>query len=157
MDKIWAPWRVQYIKQKKIKGCIFCRIFREKKDKKNLVIWRSHHCFVVFNTFPYNNGHLIIVSNRHVNSLEKLTDQELLNLNKTLIKMKGVLEKVLKPHGFNIGMNIGKLAGAGVDKHIHFHLVPRWAGDTNFMPIIANTKVIPQSLEELYKKFKKAI
>ena len=157
MDKIWAPWRIKYITQKKTKGCIFCNIFRENNDKKNYVILRSKYCFAIFNTFPYNNGHIMIIPNRHIKSLEQLTDEEILDMNKTLIKMKLILKKILNPGGFNIGLNIGKLAGAGVDKHIHTHLVPRWLGDTNFMPVIAETKIISQSIKALYMKCEKEL
>ncbi|MCQ9205548.1 MAG: HIT domain-containing protein [Omnitrophica bacterium] len=157
MDKLWAPWRIKYVTQKKTKKCIFCKIFREKTDSKNFIPLRSVHCFAVLNTFPYNNGHMMIVLNQHRKSFQNLTDSELLDMNKTLIKCKSILKKILKPTGFNIGMNIGKVAGAGIDKHIHMHLLPRWVGDTNFMPALANTKIISQSLGELYKKIKKAI
>jgi len=148
---------MQYITQKKTKGCVFCRIFREKKDKKNFVILRSSHCFAVLNIFPYNNGHTMVVTNRHVKSLEDLKEEELLDISKTLVKVESTLKKTLSPEGFNIGMNIGKLAGAGIEKHIHIHIVPRWLGDTNFMPVIADTKTIPQSLGRLYKQIKKTL
>ena len=154
MDKLWAPWRIKYVQEKKTKGCIFCRVYREKKDKKNFILFRTKHCYAVLNTFPYNNGHIMIVSNRHVKSLEDLGDQEILDMNKSLIKIKAVLKKILRPDGFNVGINIGKSAGAGVDKHIHIHLVPRWRGDTNFMPVLTNTKIISQSLKDLYNKAK---
>ena len=157
MDRIWAPWRIKYVSQKRPKGCILCKAYRERKDKKNFVIFRSRYCFAIFNTFPYNNGHIMIVSNRHVGSLERLKDPELLDMNKTLVKMKSILKKILKPHGFNIGINIGKPAGAGINNHIHMHLVPRWLGDTNFMPVLSNTKMISQSLNELYIKFRKQL
>ena len=155
MDRLWAPWRIKYVSQKKFKGCIFCKIVREKKDSKNFVVFRSEHCFAVLNIFPYNNGHTMIVSNRHVSSLEDLGDSGLLDFNKALIKIKSDLKKVLKPAGFNIGINLGKVAGAGVDKHLHAHVIPRWIGDTNFMPVAAGTKIISQSLKELYPKLKK--
>jgi ATP adenylyltransferase len=135
--------------------CFLCTAYRQKKDKKNFVIFRSKYCFVILNTYPYNNGHAMIVCNRHIGSLEKLKDEELLDLSKALIKMKSILKEVLKPQGFNIGLNIGGCAGAGVDSHIHIHLVPRWQGDTNFMPVLANTKIISQGLTELYKQCKK--
>lgn len=154
MDKLWAPWRIKYIQQKKTKDCVFCKVHKAKQDNKNFIILRSWHCYAILNTFPYNNGHVLIVSNRHIRSLEKLSDHELLDMNKTLIKVKSILKKVLNPEGFNIGINIGKFAGAGVEKHIHIHLVPRWAGDTNFMPITADTKLISQSLKELYTRIK---
>ena len=157
MNKLWAPWRIKYVTQKKTKGCIFCKAYRQKKDKKNFVIFRSQYCFAILNTFPYNNGHVMIVTNRHLASLEKLRDQELLDMNKALVKMKTLLKKVLKPQGFNIGLNIGACAGAGIANHIHIHLVPRWQGDTNFMPVLANTKIISQSLSELYTKCKKKL
>jgi len=157
LDKLWAPWRIKYLHQKKIKGCIFCKAYKSKKDSKNFVILRSKHCYAILNTFPYNNGHILIIPNRHIRSLEKLGDHELLDINKTLVKVKAVLKKVLSPDGFNIGINIGKFAGAGVEKHIHMHLVPRWAGDTNFMPVVADTKLISQSLKDLYTKIKKEI
>lgn len=154
MNRIWAPWRIKYLHQEKIKSCVFCKIFREKNDAKNRIILRTQYCFAVLNTFPYNNGHTMIVANRHVKSLENLNDAELLEMNKTVIKTSRILKDILAPEGFNIGINIGKFAGAGIDKHIHIHLVPRWAGDTNFMPIISGTKIISQSLDELYKKIR---
>ncbi|MCP4653515.1 MAG: HIT domain-containing protein [Candidatus Omnitrophica bacterium] len=157
MDKLWAPWRIKYVSQKKPKGCIFCHAYKEKKDTKNLVAYRSKHCFVILNLFPYNNGHLMVVPNRHVDSLERLTDSEILDINSTTKKMLIILKKSLKCQGFNIGMNIGKMAGAGIDKHIHSHIVPRWLGDTNFMPSIAKTKVISQSLKGLYALLKKGL
>lgn len=157
MDKLWAPWRINYIRQNKQKGCVFCRIRDEKKDKNNFIIFRSQFCFVVFNTYPYNNGHVMVISRRHTDSLEKLSDEEVLDMNKSLIKIKSVLKKVLKPQGFNIGMNIGKTAGAGIEKHLHIHLVPRWTGDTNFMPVISDSKIISQGLNELFLQVKKCL
>ncbi|HIE36350.1 MAG TPA: HIT domain-containing protein [Candidatus Omnitrophica bacterium] len=157
MNRIWAPWRIKYITQKKNKGCIFCNAYRNKKDKENFVIYRSLKCFVLLNIFPYNNGHLMVVLNRHISSLEKLNDEEILDINKTIIKMIKVLKKILKPQGINIGINIGKIAGAGIENHLHFHIVPRWLGDTNFMPVLSNTKVISQSLRELYNQIKKCL
>jgi len=151
MDKLWAPWRINYIKAKKVKGCIFCRAQRGKDDKKNFVLLRSKKSFVILNTFPYNNGHLMVVSNRHVPSLEDLTDQEIIDINQTAIKIIKRLKKVLKPQGYNIGINSGECAGAGIVDHFHLHIVPRWNADTNFMPITAETKVIVQSLQALYK------
>lgn len=157
MNKLWAPWRIEYINQIKNKGCILCNILKEKQDKKNFILFRSNYCFAVLNTYPYNNGHIMIVPNRHIKSLEKLKDNELLDMNKSLIKIKSALKRTLNPGGFNIGMNIGNIAGAGIDKHLHMHIVPRWQGDTNFMPVLANTKIISQSLKELYILLKKEI
>jgi len=155
LDRLWAPWRIKYINQKKQKGCIFCKVFREKKDKKNFVVLRSKYCFAILNTYPYNNGHLMIVPGRHVKSLEDLGEAELLDMNRVLIKIKSTLKRILNPGGFNIGMNIGKVAGAGIAGHIHTHIVPRWLGDVNCMPVVANTKVVSESLEDLYTRIKK--
>ncbi|MDD5195630.1 MAG: HIT domain-containing protein [Candidatus Omnitrophica bacterium] len=157
MDKLWAPWRIKYVTQNKQKGCIFCKAHRGKNDQKHLVVFRSSHCFVMLNAFPYNNGHVMVVSNRHIASLEELNDAEILDINKTLILMIPVLKGLLKAQGFNAGVNMGKLAGAGVDKHLHMHLVPRWLGDTNFMPTITQTKIISQSLKELYNQITKVM
>jgi ATP adenylyltransferase len=157
LDKLWAPWRINYVTKKQKRGCILCSAYKQDSDKKNFVVLRSRYCFVILNTFPYNNGHLMIVSNRHVSSLAQLSDSEILDINKTLIKMIEVLETVLMPQGFNAGINLGKVSGAGIDRHLHIHLVPRWLGDTNFMPVLANTKIIAQSLEELYKQIKQKL
>lgn len=155
MDRLWAPWRIKYVSRKKQKGCIFCKVLKEKKDKKNFVVLRSRYCFAILNTFPYNNGHVMIVPKKHLKSIEDLGEVELLDMNKVLIKIKSALKKILSPSGFNIGMNIGKVAGAGIANHLHTHIVPRWLGDINCMPVIANTKVVSQSLEELYLKLKR--
>jgi len=155
LDRLWAPWRIKYVSRRKKKGCIFCKALKEKKDKKNFIVLRSKYCFAILNTYPYNNGHIMIVPKRHVKSLEDLEEAELLDMNKALIKIKSTLKKILNPGGFNIGMNIGKVAGAGIANHIHTHIVPRWLGDINYMPVIANTKVVSQSLKELYAGIKK--
>ncbi|MFA5270931.1 MAG: HIT domain-containing protein [Candidatus Omnitrophota bacterium] len=155
MDKLWAPWRIKYVSKGRTKGCIFCKAFKEKKDKKNFVVYRSKHSLAILNIFPYNNGHVMIVSNRHVASLEKLNQKEIVDINKVIIAMIAKLKKTIKPAGFNVGINLGKVSGAGIDKHLHVHLVPRWLGDTNFMPVLSNTKIISQSLTELYKKLTK--
>jgi ATP adenylyltransferase len=156
MERLWAPWRFKYV-QKKNKGCIFCQANKSKQDKKNYVIYRSKFSFAIFNIFPYTNGHLMIAPYRHIKDLNKLKDDELLDLLKVLKILKINLDKILKPSGYNIGINIGKIAGAGVDKHLHIHIVPRWQGDVNFMPIFSNTKIISQSLNHLYNKLKKIL
>ena len=157
MDKLWAPWRITYVSNTGSKGCIFCKAFKEKKDKKNFVVLRSDHSFAILNTFPYNNGHVMVVSKRHVPSIENLKDNEILDLNKVVTRMIRALRAVLNPAGFNVGINLGKVAGAGIDKHLHVHIVPRWLGDTNFMPVLSDSKIISQSLSELYKKLAKHI
>lgn len=146
-----------YIGQPQDKGCIFCDFYRKRHDGKNLVVMRSRYCFAVFNRFPYSNGHIMVVANRHVKTLEQLRDEELLDTMKVLIKIQSALKKILRPDGFNIGINLGRFAGAGIEKHIHIHIVPRWAGDTNFMPVLANTKIISQSLQDIYRLTKREL
>ena len=152
--RLWAPWRVGYITaiHKKTAGCVFCRIFNQKKDSKNYIFKRTKHSFAVLNTFPYNNGHVLIIPNRHVSDLKKLRKEEKEDLYALLEYTKDLIEKILKPTGYNIGLNIGRAAGAGFPGHLHIHMVPRWMGDMNFMPIASDTKVISQSLSELYTK-----
>ncbi len=154
MDKLWAPWRVKYVTQilNKSNGCIFCQMLREKKDKKNCIFTRTKYSFAVLNIYPYNNGHVLIVPNRHVTGLTKLIKEEKLDLLELLEATEGLLDKTLRPGGYNIGINIGRVAGAGFPGHLHIHLVPRWKGDVNFMPVIGNIKVISQSLKTLYRK-----
>ena len=151
MESLWAPWRMDYILGEKEKGCIFCRKPEEDRDEGNLILYRGLDTFVMMNKFPYNNGHLMIVPNRHCVEMEELTDREsceLFDLIKISLK---VLKPTLRPHGFNIGINIGTAGGAG-EAHLHFHIVPRWTGDTNFMPVLGETKIIPQYLQETYRK-----
>ncbi len=154
MDKLWAPWRVKYVTELigKTKGCVFCRMLKEKNDKKNLIFVRSALSFGVLNLFPYNNGHVLILPNRHVNDLSKLSEEEIMDLFRLLNYVKGLLQKALKPAGYNIGINLGRAAGAGFPGHLHVHVVPRWKGDVNFMPVVAQTKVISQSLKVLHEK-----
>lgn len=154
MDKLWAPWRVKYVTEMigKTKGCVFCRMLKEKKDKKNLILIRTKLSFTVLNLFPYNNGHVLVLPNRHVADLSKLTEEENTDLFRLLNYTKSLLDKTLKPAGYNIGMNLGRVAGAGFPGHLHIHIVPRWKGDSNFMPVIGETKVISQSLKILHEK-----
>ena len=158
MDKIWAPWRATYITKevKEKKRCIFCRIFEERSDEKNYVVFRTKYSYTVLNIYPYNAGHALIVPNRHVNDLSKLKKDERNDLMDLLDETQALIQKVLKPQGFNIGINLGRSAGAGYPTHLHIHIVPRWRGDSNFMPVVANTKVISQSLRALYKELKHA-
>jgi len=157
MDKLWAPWRAKYITKinKHKKGCIFCRILKEKKDKKNFIISRSKHSFAVLNIYPYNNGHILIVPNAHVFDLSQMKKEEKEDLWELLEKTKKQVDRAMKPAGYNIGINLGKAAGAGYPKHLHIHLVPRWIGDVNFMPVTGNTKVISQSLRSLHTELTK--
>lgn len=146
---------MEYILKQKEKGCIFCLQTKRKDPQDSLVLYRGHHAFVMMNRYPYNNGHLMVVPHRHCIGLESLTrveSEELFELLKVSIR---VLKKSLSPEGFNIGVNIGKFGGAGED-HLHFHIVPRWAGDTNFMPILGETKIIPECLSNTYQKLHSA-
>ncbi|MBI5144683.1 MAG: HIT domain-containing protein [Candidatus Omnitrophica bacterium] len=154
MDRLWAPWRVKYIRNKKRKKCIFC--CGAKSAQKNYVVFKNRYSFSMLNIFPYNNGHLMVSPKRHVKELALLKKVEVLDLFETLSVTKKLLDKVLKPDGYNIGINLGESSGAGIAGHLHIHIVCRWRGDTNFMPILANTKVISQSLAELYQQLKNA-
>jgi len=157
MERLWAPWRIKYIKMEKPKGCIFCEKVKEERDEENLILYRGENAFIIMNAFPYNNGHLMVAPYRHVPTLENLDDDELLEVFKLVNFSLKILRKVMKPDGFNIGVNIGRVAGAGIEEHVHVHVVPRWNGDTNFMPVIADTKVISEGLNETYKNLKTAI
>jgi len=155
MKKLWAPWRLQYIKiAEKIneEGCIFCDIPAEdqKNDRKNLILYRGKTGFIMMNKYPYNNGHLMVVPFQHTDTFETLRSEERLEMMDLLQSAQEALHDSCSPHGLNIGMNLGRVAGAGIDEHLHFHIVPRWNGDTNFMPIVGGTKVISAGLEETW-------
>jgi len=154
MNRLWAPWRIKYINIKKDSGCVFCRA--AKSPQKNFVIFKTNFSISMLNIYPYNNGHMMISPLRHVARIQKLKDKEILDLIKTLNKTQELLDRVVKPHGYNIGINVSEIAGAGITGHLHIHLVPRWRGDTNFMPVIPGIKVISESLDELYKRLKNA-
>lgn len=157
MDKLWAPWRLKYINQiDKHKGCVFCRILKETKDDKNFIFIRRKLTFAVLNIYPYNNGHSLVLPYRHVGDLEALTKAERDELLDLVIEVKGLTDEVLGPSGYNVGLNLGRAAGAGFPGHLHMHIVPRWRGDSNFMPVVGGTRVISQSLKELHKKLKHA-
>ena len=157
MDRMWAPWRIGYIlSNKKEDGCVFCNAYNAIDDKEKLVIYRSTHSFVIMNLFPYNAGHIMIVPNRHINSPVLLNQDEQLDMFNMVNKSLEVLKAVLKPDGFNLGMNLNRTAGAGIEDHIHIHVVPRWNGDTNFMTTVSDTKVISEAIEETYDKIKNA-
>jgi ATP adenylyltransferase len=136
-------------------GCFFCRNLKERKNEENLILYQGEYTFVVMNRYPYTNGHLMVVPKRHCLDLEQLDDRELRELFHLLKASTQVMKTILHPHGFNIGMNVGKAAGAGED-HLHIHIVPRWTGDTNFMPVIGETKIIPEYLEKTYEKLRSA-
>jgi ATP adenylyltransferase len=158
-DKLWAPWRMKYIDGIGVtgdSGCIFCVKPGEDSDESNFIIHRGEHCFVILNIFPYNNGHLLIVPYKHTCDFEELGPETLLEMNLFAAIAIRAMKKTMRPDGFNMGMNLGRSAGAGIAEHLHLHLVPRWNGDTNFMPVVGGTKVISESLEGTYAKIKKA-
>ena len=154
MDYMWAPWRIEYILSEKPKGCIFCDKPQQKTDRENLILYRGETCFVIMNYYPYNNGHLMVVPYKHIHNLEDLAENERNEMMTVLSKAGKIIKETMKPEGMNIGMNLGKTAGAGIDDHIHFHIVPRWNGDTNFMPVLGHTKVMPQGLYESWEALK---
>jgi ATP adenylyltransferase len=159
-EKLWAPWRMEYIEgigAENSNQCIFCAKPGEKEDAKNYILHRGKNCFLVLNIFPYNNGHLLIIPFMHTSEFEELDKEitaEMMELTSLAIK---AIKKTMRPDGFNVGMNLGRSAGAGIAEHLHLHIVPRWNGDTNFMPVVGGTKVISESLDKTYEKLKKAI
>ena len=150
MKQLWAPWRLQYILEGNPEGCIFCTKPSEDKDKENLILFRGRHVFTIMNLFPYNNGHLMIVPYQHAEALEELPAGVLHELMDITRMSQGILRQVFAAQGFNIGINLGKAAGAGIDEHLHIHIVPRWMGDSNFMPVLADIKVLPQHIGAAY-------
>ncbi len=152
---LWAPWRAKFILGKKETGCIFCKRLKMKDSVKNLIVYRSEKTFVILNKFPYNSGHTLIVPKRHVGQIEKLTVEESHEFFELTQKTVSVIKKVLKPSSLNLGMNLGRVSGAGIPGHLHMHVVPRWHGDTNFMPVIGQTSVVSVPLEPIYKALKK--
>ena len=151
-NNLWAPWRMKYIEQlSKETDCFLCDYQKSpEKDAENHVLWRTENSIVTFNRFPYNNGHLLIAPGRHIADLSDANDAEQLELIKLITACQKVLSAAISPHGFNVGINLGRCAGAGLPGHVHIHVVPRWDGDTNFMPVCSDTDVISQSMKELY-------
>jgi len=158
MEHLFAPWRMEYIGSKRPAGCLFCRVLEapSTEDETNLVVWRPPGGVVILNRFPYNNGHLMVAPAAHVGSLTDLDDEQSLQLMRALRRSLSVLESALGPEGFNAGVNLGKVAGAGIPDHVHVHVVPRWDGDTNFMPVLGATKVIGQHLAASWEQLRAA-
>jgi ATP adenylyltransferase len=157
MEKLWAPWRKAYITMKKETGCIFCAAGKKRKgvsDAKRYVLKRTRYAFSMLNRYPYNNAHVMVAPYRHAASLEYLTHDELLDLLHLLNDTKKKIDTLLEPNGFNIGINLGTVAGAGFPGHVHIHIVPRWKGDTNFMPVLSQTKVVSYALDDMYRTLK---
>jgi len=153
MKNLWAPWRMDYINELREPGnCFLCEAGASSEDRDNLVFYRGTDCFAILNRYPYNNGHALIAPLAHKADLEDLSSEETLELMRMTTRVKGALQEIMSPQGFNIGINLGTVAGAGVPGHLHIHIVPRWQGDTNFMPVVGQTKVIPQSLDAVYNR-----
>jgi ATP adenylyltransferase len=153
-ERIWAPWRLKYVKDASKddeQGCIFCTKPGEEDDEGNLIVHRGDRCFVILNLFPYTNGHLMIAPFEHLGSITDLDAETTAEMMRLAQRAMGVLEERYSPHGYNVGFNQGRVAGAGFEHHIHMHVVPRWGGDTNFMPVLADTRVMPQTLDQTYE------
>ena len=160
MERLWAPWRAQYIREASRvdaaeTGCFLCDflVAPREDDRANLVVWRRPHSVVVLNRFPYNNGHLLVAPQLHRGTLGELSDNDLTEPLETVKQVIAVLDRMIRPQAYNVGLNQGKAAGAGLPGHLHWHVVPRWDGDTNFMPVLSHTKVIVESLHEFYDRF----
>ena len=153
MRHIWAPWRMKYIvsADDKQQGCIFCNALEAKEDQKYQILIRRENCFAIMNKFPYNSGHLMVVPNKHTGDLASLSKEIMSDVMELTIDCQKIINEVMHPEGFNLGINNGKVAGAGIIDHIHMHIVPRWNGDTNFMPVLSDTRVVPQALEDTYQ------
>lgn len=164
-ERLWAPWRLGYVKGDRTPpnpsaepqlppdadaGCFLCRAVAERRDRENLVIERGRHTVVMLNRYPYNNGHLLVACQRHVGQLDELSVEANAEAVETIARLTGLIAGAMNADGFNVGLNLGKAAGAGVPGHLHWHVVPRWQGDTNFMPVLAGVDVIPQALDELW-------
>ena len=163
MKRMWSPWRSQYIQsfgpgaKRKRKESLFRAALRSRDDEKNLVVWRGKRCFVIMNRFPYNSGHVMIVPNRQTADVQDLTRAELTEIMQTAQRAMKALDALMHPQGYNFGANFGRPAGAGVDDHVHFHVVPRWNGDTNFMPVLSDTKVISEDMNVTWNKLRKLL
>jgi len=152
MKPLWAPWRMAYIEEEKPAGCIFCDKPREQDPRAALVLGQTAHSVVMLNKYPYNNGHILIAPKRHEHRVVALSETEYRDVCDAVRLALDVLERSFRPGGFNVGMNLGRTAGAGVADHLHWHIVPRWEGDTNFMPVVGETRVIPQHLLDHYDR-----
>jgi ATP adenylyltransferase len=158
VERIWSPWRMAYIQAAKEQGedggCIFCDLPAEGDDVRTMILARGELAFVIVNSFPYNPGHLMVAPFRHVGAFTSLEAAELADVDALVARSIRALEQEMEPHGYNLGMNLGRVAGAGIPDHVHWHLVPRWNGDTNFMPVVGQTRVLPELLEETYARLR---
>jgi ATP adenylyltransferase len=157
MERLWAPWRVEYVSLEQPKGCIFCSKAEEERDEENHLLWRGERVFILLNAFPYNAGHLLVAPYRHVGDPLELTAEEAAELLRGVGLALRTLKHSFRPQGFNIGANLGQVAGAGVAEHVHVHIVPRWSGDTNFMAVLTDTRVIPEGLDATYRRLREEL
>jgi ATP adenylyltransferase len=160
VDRLWRPWRINYvtdIESIREEGCIFCTKPELGDDRESLILYRGKKSFIIMNLYPYNTGHIMISPFRHVAGLEDLEEYELKEIMELAILSVKAIDREMQPQGFNLGINLGKVAGAGFDEHIHFHVVPRWQGDTNFMPVVAEVKVMPESIKGTFEKLRLSI
>ena len=157
MKHLWSPWRLEYLTKPKAEECVFCRASEGEDDRENLVLLRGERAFMILNRYPYNNGHFIVAPYEHVPSLEDLGAPTLTEMMVLLNRGLGALRTAMHPDGFNLGANLGKVAGAGIEDHVHMHAVPRWTGDTNFMPVIGEMRVVPQTWLQTYDDLKAAL
>ena len=155
-DYLYSPWRLEYVAGNKEPGCVLCRHKDESKDEAHLIIARFKHCYVMLNLYPYNNGHIMVVPYAHHSSLPALDEPTRAELMEVISLSESVLRQLYRCDGLNIGLNLGKAAGAGIDEHLHFHLVPRWQGDANFLSVVSGERVIPESLEAAYSRLREA-
>jgi ATP adenylyltransferase len=155
MDYLWTPWRYAYIVSPDKAGeCVFCQAFKRSDDRNTGVVYRGQHCFIILNAFPYTSGHVMIVANQHLDELRKLSPEAAQEMMALAQRLEGVLRELYRPEGINMGINIGKAAGAGVAGHIHMHVLPRWVADANFMTAVGETRILPESLETTYDRVK---
>jgi ATP adenylyltransferase len=157
MKHLWSPWRLEYLAAPKAEGCVFCAALHGEDDRENLVLLRGERAFLILNRFPYNNGHLMVVPHAHVADLEELDPPTLTEMMLLLNRSLAALRESLAPDGFNVGANLGRVAGAGIEDHVHLHVVPRWLGDTNFMPVVGDLRVIPETWLQTYDRLKAAL
>jgi ATP adenylyltransferase len=158
MDHLWAPWRMRFIRShKNVPGCLFCRVFAAKADRRDLVLVRRPHALLMLNRYPYNPAHLMVAVGRHTGKISALSAAEHTDIQELLALAERALLAEYRPHGINVGANLGRVAGAGFPGHLHYHLVPRWNGDTNFMPVIGATRVLPESLAETWTRLRRAL
>jgi len=161
MKRLFSPWRSAYIASfkgaKRSAGCLFCRIAKQRKDAQNFILWRGVHCYLVMNLYPYNSGHLMVVPYKHTADMGSVSDETSVEIMHIASRAMKALEKVSEPQGFNFGANLGRAAGAGIDKHVHFHIVPRWSGDTNFMPVLADVKLISEDMRKVWKALRQQL